>query len=961
MSKTPTRYKCFSMDVVSNYLERGKWIGLKFQKFAILSIVINLLAIYNCLQVVDTTRTSELSKSIRRDWDFGDKNITSSSFPPFSKTNTSFQISNRPNSLVKQRKMHPYSATSYSIINSTKTEPEATINLLFGRERPDSSLEENEIRSDFHRNLEELKKVVKARQKLIKRRSNITENDSGASKLEDNINTINVLIGMLMLANSKLIEQRDKISPNLNSEKIMDSSQTNFKEDKRGNMIKLEESLASSQITSQVEPKTFKNITKSQDQGYNNSSLLLTKLRKFKTNKNMISFKEPPKGGNITQNSKVNDSADHFSVKPGFDSDDATHENATSENNVPSEAQYSGMLFANPASVWNRKDFLRNHKPIVAHDLLYVRPHAQPNPTLPVYSKPLRPENMFVSHIPIIRPPISGIYEHLNPTRQQIDYGPDQRGPIQSSKQTPFEENNVGSRDEEQQQMVPPYNVHNIGWPLTTTDNPHLIQAQFKEFPVSPQRLGEEHQYNTTPKPAIYPPAMQSNPNLGGVGDNEIRSQQPFISPLHQVLMAARNQQAAALELERRRLEHEMEIQKRQQQMKRQHEDNLKAQKLAHDERQKAAQNSDNDQKQQQQNSENQNGGSENQEDNQNQQQHGGNQDQNEDSGQDQNSSGQQGANEGGNSREDDRDMKNFQDFAGDTDFTDLFPPGILSDAEIKEMRKQHQEQKQREQEEREEEQERQRQGSDEEQQGNGEENGTGQEQQQNGSGQQQELGEQTEQNNRTQEEEVQKQPENSFGNRKIPLTVSFNNSNSTYNSSSIGMNNHTIKSQVAEPKYNVTMPKNSPSKLEEELQTSRVKSDSQTTKTPRLYVPNFLNNNNSNMNNGLVGQIERSKLGQQPVATSKRRRSHHSIPSYRGMTSSQAVNDEPSSNEIIILDSEYQDKYMKPYMSVLERRKSNENQEQQKPEHSNSFSGEEEVSSESSFVDFEDQIDSKR
>lgn len=958
------------MGSASNYLERGKWIRcLKLQQLAIfLLIVINISAIFSGLQTVNAfRRSSNSSKLNRRDWDLGDAHITSSH--PYSTATNSSNGTEISNNLVKQRKLHPYSMPSYSIVNSTKIEPETTFDLLFGKGQSssNSSSSNNETTSDvdFFKNLEVLKKVVRARQELVKRQQNsdiddkgleVRRSNSSSSKLEDNINTINVLIGMLMLANSKLIEQRDKMSPSSSLKKIRDinSNLRGYKGAGNFSMNKLEESLASSPITSRAEPKSVsKNSSISQDQVLNSTNLP-TKIRKFKAYKKDINSKEPTQSdNNITPKSRQVDSADHFSVKPGFDFDNelTNLRNNVSEKNVPSEAQYSGLLFARPELIGNRKDFFRDHKPIVAHDLLNVRPH-RPDPAQNVQNRHVRPENMFVSQIPIGRQPLSSIYEHLNLNKQPLNHEVDQGGLVHPIRRLPFEEINISPRDEEQyqqqhpQRMVPPYNVHNIEWPPSTTMNPLLIQNQHNEYPIS-QRLGEGHRYNPSPKPT-FDPVLQNNLHLNSIGGNE-----QFVNPLHQVLMAARNQQNAVLEQERRRLlEHEMEVQKRQQEMKKQHEDNLMKQKLAHDERQKSAQNNENEQ--QQQNPEGQQAGLENhgnqgsqREQQDQQEQDGGNQDEGDDSnGVNQTGSGQQGGSEGDDPREEDKDMKNFQDFAGDTDFTDLFPPGILSDAEIKEMRKQHQEQKQREQEEQEE-RGRQKHGSSEEEQGNGEEN----------SGRQQDTGEQTEQNNRTQTEEegVQRQPDSSLEGKRSPILVPTNDNN-TYNISS---SNQKINPQVIEPKYNTTISQNISSKSGENKTSASLRHDLQTTKVPRLFVPNFLNN--SSLNSSSIGQAERStKLDQQQqqqqAATNKRRRSHHQ---FKVMPSSHVENNQLLPNGMIVLESEYQDKYVKPFMSITTERKNNNEYQQFEPTQPTSLSGDEDITSELA-VDFEDQADKR-
>lgn len=363
----------------------------------------------------------------------------------------------------------------------------------------------------------------------------------------------------------------------------------------------------------------------------------------------------------------------------------------------------------------DQMSLLRAHRPLVAQDLLHVRrrqhsPHLhQPHPNSDEENQ--SHENMFASPHPYFRPPLGsnsdGSAERMRLNPNMIDdndgssrYDPNQRslGGVAKSKEEAEQSYEPGER-----RSMPPVPMLRPGYKLGPLVPPYNGQ-QVDWIGAPEHRIGSAVEY----------PSSQALPQSS-----------PYVSPLHQLLLAAKNQQAAAMAYEKRRLDHQMRW--RDEALRRQHDANIERQ------RQEVAKQQQQEQEQQQQqqpqkppekdaNVSNENesnmgapndqpntGGANNNnneenapETNRKQQEEVQQSDnQNNESGpasqQQENESGDSSGGSNGN----DADMKNFQNFAGpDTDFTDLFPPGILSKAEIEEMRKQQQDQQRREQEE---------------------------------------------------------------------------------------------------------------------------------------------------------------------------------------------------------------------------------------------------------------------
>lgn len=142
--------------------------------------------------------------------------------------------------------------------------------------------------------------------------------------------------------------------------------------------------------------------------------------------------------------------------------------------------------------------------------------------------------------------------------------------------------------------------------------------------------------------------------------------------------------------------------------------------------------------------------------------------------------------------QEDDPDIQNFQNIAGDSDFTDLFPPGILSANDISEIRKQQEEQKQKQEEE--EERRRQEQQADKDDDSNNSQQNQGSDEQNQGAS---ESSPSAGQNNtdRASNAELAGKSDfpGSFGNQtNIPERINEKSVNSTADNGSYGINNST-------------------------------------------------------------------------------------------------------------------------------------------------------------------------
>jgi len=588
---------------------------------------------------------------------------------------------------VKKRIRDNYSP-SYEIIGFSSPE---TISSKI-RQLTNSSMD-----SDFSKNLLDLKKVVKSKSKQLGRtlQSNSELEKGKASKvngtLEEDINTINVLISMLMLANKKLIDQRNKVAKRV--EPRMPGDQELGTIDSLDITNGGQSSLRSTDAPDKPDVRQTRKPKGEKDRKRGKTKLLAinsTVLPDYP----LKSDQNPPPSSMKRSRDELGSqqsATDHIMVRPGFDRTDESedrepYESAPGETIRKRHDIARGPFHPQPTSGLSRmghhEEFLLNHKPTRAHDLLNVNRHHQNQ----AHSF-IPPENMFVTSPQVDRNP------------HQIDHSVQQH-PVEAVDQ-PYPRQPLAdialTRDNEilthrLYPMVPPYNGLSLNWPQTP-------QQQLSQYPFM-QRLGEtEMRFNplkTTAQPLEFLPGnTQRLPAPIKIQENEI-SHQPNMSPIEQAIEMAKRQQNVELAHEKRRQEYEMELQKRQEQIKKQHEDNLERQRLAHVAAAEKAQQSKKEQEEPK-NSGQQVGG----EQEKGEAQSNGGQEESDNPAGKEADNGTMNGDGGSDEQEEeqkaeDPEMKNLQNFAGDTDFTDLFPPGILSEAEIKEMRKQQEDQRQR-------------------------------------------------------------------------------------------------------------------------------------------------------------------------------------------------------------------------------------------------------------------------
>lgn len=632
---------------------------------------------------------------------------------------------------VKNRTIKTLSP-SYDIISLN--EPESILSLL----TKDSPNRTSVMDNGFQENLAKLKKLARAKQQSVRRQQQVAAGSNQRhpnSTLEDDIETVNALIGMLMMANRKLIEQRNKLKDVTQTGNHTTSVQILDKRKGRKELksaAKIEQRAASASAptisdskesnTGKTRPKTSKKATKIPKPIVTDAIYQSQNLSKIVPLKNETRSQELQA-----------DAQDYMLVRPGFD-----HRDDGEPEKVPFESQDqryqlprrdeqlpTGLIGLNHLDERqrNEEDMMRAHKPVVAKDLLHIAPQPQSrSPTYP-YDGSLKPENLFFT-----KPSPDGrnqVYEYM----QQAPHSHDREDahlrehPVSDERYRDQNDLVVLQRHEP---VVPPYN--SLGWarhPSSPLNMGHPLAQRVGDINElghvigAPQLPPNEHPLLQNKHLAHYRPTP---PIEGGdhpgqqVGDNAIINQ-PFISPIHQLLMAAKNQQAAALAYDRRRLEHEMNLQRQQDEMKRQHAANVERQRQqAEMELAKAKEKGQVESEQEEQPD---NGAAEPQlrqrPQQEQQQQDGGAQGdngaeqeaekghENDGNAVDQQQPAQDEAGRKDDKKDSERDFQNFQNFAGDTDFTDLFPPGILSEAEIKEMRQQQEEQRRRqEQEERE-------------------------------------------------------------------------------------------------------------------------------------------------------------------------------------------------------------------------------------------------------------------
>lgn len=504
--------------------------------------------------------------------------------------------------------------------------------------------------------------------------------NSTKSNFEDE--TINLLLNMLMMANKKCADK----SKAIHSQKSTTTANDNMDDydQTAGRFLDSQSTSSSSISTTKLSPTSDESSSKS-----NKKSNLKTRTAKGKSSKQVKSTID-----------------DHVLVRPGFEDVSSTTVSSIEAKYPPSKTKdlaneqdlsqnaairypatsIQNLLIPNDLLLHNHhvqnphqtnpyllshEELMKNHRPIVAHDILnnyYNRQQqqqqlpnqyqsSQPNKFTPT---PLI-ENMFVSRQPAsslasFGSPDKSKQMHEHPSSKpttQAPYSPDQH------EHHPYLKRFLEGMDQTSkpfQPMVPPYN----GWSLQ--------------------------------QPSSTPTSLTSAGPLQAI-------REPANDHMNHMLNVARNQQAAALAYEKRRLEHEMELQKQSEQIKKHHEEQVEKQRQAamreQEEKQRANSNGSNDGQ-----GDDKSVHDNNQQPEQQQQQNESGDHQQED-GPQQNSL-EEGPEQGNKQTNDadDPEMKGFHDFAGNTDFTDLFPPGILSQEEIREMHKQQEEQQRKEQEE---------------------------------------------------------------------------------------------------------------------------------------------------------------------------------------------------------------------------------------------------------------------
>lgn len=581
--------------------------------------------------------------------------------------------------------------------------------------------------------------------------------------LNDDIDTVDALIEMIALANRRLLEQRAKMNATISRGRKRDEPIRLMSNEARysapGDSAKRnktspqepkwtfpsEQRAASAIVTLKIEQPAEMRSTKNET--YIDKRLKKNRKKKrksapgdkskpktFKTTTERPQFETASK---LRRNQPTDDtkravkstsSGDLELVKPGF-GHLASEDNNAQEVLQTRGQELSGRLQSPPllsgagvgAQQPLNEDLLPVHRPLIAKDLLHIRrQHQTPghydSGFLPVTEGPGRHDpgveldqqhHLHGHSYPVQMVPsrfgLSPLYEsHLQ--RAPLDYARLLARP-QAGHSQPENDINRSLGDHQTttttSTTLPPSMLLFNGITRRPVHFTNGGQLPVDWLPQAQQQPASE-QENRVPVRQHEDPAL--NPimvnRLGetllgpGVGGHPGQLQvSPLLAgnhhPLQQILMAARNQQEAAQAYERRRLDYEQELRQRDEAMRRQHELNLERQ------RQQAA-TATQKQNTNTASNENQNGGNEN---NNGQENNEANHENNNNDQPEENNEEPQNENNNENQQPEDQDMKNFQK-SFDTDFTDLFPPGVLSEAEIKEMRRHQEEQRQREEQE---------------------------------------------------------------------------------------------------------------------------------------------------------------------------------------------------------------------------------------------------------------------
>lgn len=428
-----------------------------------------------------------------------------------------------------------------------------------------------------------------------------------------------------------------------------------------------------------------------------------------------ISLESAPNGTQFTAD-RYSLARDHNLVKPGFEEPQenrlAMDFNRIGRRDAPQEfsSQHTSrrpemvwmdpMGGVSPAGQDNAQLLMQTHRPITAQDLLHIRPQQRHQAQQPDRNGELSP--IFGQH----QSPAQE--RELTGQQQAIGLNP---GPLYVS--SPVSRQSDSIRHYSQRLLYPAYalNAQNNynepeqrapasadqDRPQTGRNNDDQAQNSAGVARAHPMNL-QHYAGHPLLEPLLrpgHPIGRGPSDRYGELAANELGRQtgEP-LNPFQHLLEAARNQQAAALSYERRRLDYELELRRREEQMRREHEANLERQRAAAKER--AAKEAAEAQRQQQQQA---NGGQQPEQQQQTEQENGA-QNQSDNNQQDDGNGENQQQDEDPNDQRqneasDDPELKSFQNFAADTDFTDLFPPGVLSKADIEEMRRQQERQRQ--------------------------------------------------------------------------------------------------------------------------------------------------------------------------------------------------------------------------------------------------------------------------
>lgn len=492
---------------------------------------------------------------------------------------------------------------------------------------------------EYRRRLQALKKLARKtkasndRKRLNATYSNDTktsDDDSNASTIDNDIKTIETLITMLTLANQRLIEQRRKA--NMSSEAS--------------------------------EPR----------KSYHRHT------------------------SDTPSNAASND---HIVVKAGFNApkSEKDRKRDTGKDIMVGNAQSDSYMMAGPRSraMSPYDHLLHNHRPIVAHDLLHVDRSRHPQNPPEMTIAPYAPNNQIADATPLLPPPLRYHHEfgHMNSVAPRVDTGQTSlldhlldRGGGAASPES-------GNSRQQALAMLMAHALANQAQHRGGNDHPAFAGPQMytdsDSSIYSPSQIGQKvslaNDHTPTNKAGLSADVQQRMQMLSLIHPDRQPTQ-----PLNGVQMGPEFGRRAHEQFMQRQRQHHADMLRNRQIERKQleiHNDHIaQAQK----QRQNEGKSSSNDEY-------HSNGDAD---ENDTTTDHNDSQSESKPNfddadNQDNQNNAHQSRNDASDQRnaENDPDFKHIQSLAGgDTDFTDLFPAGILSDAEIKEMREQQKEQK---------------------------------------------------------------------------------------------------------------------------------------------------------------------------------------------------------------------------------------------------------------------------